>query len=133
MKKRILVGLVLLLAFGRTGMAEVVERQSEEGHFFIKVQTEPPHPVVGNNVVTLTIVDGRSKNPVEGVRVEAMPWMTIHGHGSSKKTRIKEKGKGIYVVEDVFFTMAGDWDLLITLRKDKIEDKAIVTFKNVRN
>lgn len=124
---------MLLTAFAVTGTAEPAERKSEEGNFVIRVQTEPSHPTVGNNVVTLTIIDGRAGTPVEGVMIEATPWMTVHGHGSSKKTRVREKGKGIYVVEDVFFTMPGDWDLLITCRKDRIEDKAIITFKNVRD
>jgi len=132
MKKRVFILLIVLAAFSKTSVAEIVETRSEEGKFLIKAQTEPDHPIVGNNVVTLTLLDVRSRNPVEGVRIEAVPWMTIHGHGSSKKAWVTEKGKGVYVVEDVFFTMAGDWDLLITLRKDKIEDKAIVTFKNVK-
>ncbi len=132
MKKRVFILLIVLAAFSKTSFAEIIETQSEEGNFLIKAQTEPDHTIVGNTIVTLTVVDVRSRNPVEGVRIEAVPWMTIHGHGSSKKTRVKEKGKGIYAVEDVFFTMAGDWDLLITLRKDAIEDKAIVTFKNVK-
>jgi len=132
MKAGVLIFLTLLAAFRGVGMAEVVEGRSEEGRFVIKVHTEPAHPIVGANVVIVTILDGRSGIPLEGVIIEATPWMTIHSHGSSKKTRIKEKGKGLYHVEDVFFTMAGDWDLLLTLRKDAIEDKAIVTFKNVK-
>lgn len=132
MSKRVFILLLFLVAFSKTSLAEIVERRSEEGNFLIRVQTEPAPPIVGNNVVTLTIVDGRSGKPVEGARVEATPWMTMHGHGSSKKTRTVEKGKGIYVVEDVSFTMAGDWDLLLTMRKDAIEDRAIVTFKNVK-
>ena len=133
MAGKLLILLTMLLAFSVTCLAGPVERKSEEGNFVIRVQTEPPLPFVGNNVVTLTIVDSRDGKPVEGAMIEATPWMTMHGHGSSKKTRVREKGKGIYVVEDVFFTMAGDWDLLITCRKNMIEDKAIIPFKNVRN
>lgn len=122
----------VILAASVKAVAGAAEWRSEEGHFLIKAQTDPQRPVVGNNVVILTILDGRSRAPVEAATVEVVPWMTMHGHGSSKKTRIRERGGGAYVVEDVFFTMAGDWDLLITLRKEKIEDKGTVPIRDVK-
>lgn len=132
--KRIIIALAVLLAsFTATVKAEVIESQSEDGLFIIRAQTEPWPPIVGNNTITLTVLDSRSKNPVEGAEVEVVPWMTLHGHGSSKKTRIQEKGKGIYVIESVYFTMAGDWDLLIKIRRSQSIDRAIITFKDVRS
>ena len=133
MTKRIIALTILLLFCGEIAMAENAEIRSEGGFFIVKTQIEPSSPVVGTNVVTLTVLDGRSKTAIDGAKIEVVPWMTVHGHGSSKKTRIKEKGKGIYVVENVYFTMTGEWDLLIKIQKDGIEDKVIVTFKNVKN
>ena len=132
--KRIIVALAVLLAsFTATVSAEVIESQSEDGLFIIRAQTEPWPPIVGNNTITLTVLDSRSKTPVEGAEVEVVPWMTVHAHGSSKKTRIQEKGQGIYVVESVYFTMAGDWDLLIKIRRAQSVDRAIITLRNARN
>lgn len=133
MKERIVLFAIFLAAFSEMGMAGTVEKLSDDGLFIVRAQIEPPRPVVGNNIVTLTIFDSRSKTPIEGAVIEAVPWMTMHGHGSSKKTRISERGKGIYTVENVYFTMPGDWDLLIKIQKNKVEDKGIVTFRSVKN
>ncbi len=132
MKRRIVILAVLLFVFSKISTAEILEKRSEDGFFIIKMRIEPSNPVVGNNIVTLTIFDSRSKTPIESAKIEAVPWMTTHSHGSSKKTIIKEKGNGVYVVENVYFTMEGDWDLLVNIQINKKEDKVIFTFKDVR-
>lgn len=130
MKKKTVVVLLFLSTLIGVAVAETVVK-SDEGSFTIKVRMEPSRPVIGDNAVMLTVLD-RTNNPVEGAVVEVVPWMTAHSHGSSRKTVVKERGKGVYFVEDVTFTMAGDWDLLITIRKDQTEDRAIITVRGVK-
>ncbi|MFO0754488.1 MAG: FixH family protein [Thermodesulfovibrionales bacterium] len=105
--------------------AETGERLSESGFYAIRVQTDPPRPVVGNNTVLMTVLDRRTGKGVEGAVIEATPWMTLHSHGSTKSTRVIEQGKGMYRVTDVYLTMEGEWDLLLSIRKDGKEDTAV--------
>ena len=112
--------------------ADINEGHSDEGLYTIRAQAEPSRPVVGNNTITLTVFDRRTKAKVEGAVIEVTPWMTMHSHGSSKKTRVREKGNGVYAVEDVYFTMEGDWDLLIKIQKNGISDSAILTVRGIK-
>ncbi len=54
--------------------------------------------------------------------IEVIPWMTVHGNGSPKNAMIKEHGCSEYAIENVYFTMVGDWDLLINIMKYEIKD-----------
>lgn len=132
--RHLMTTVLFIFLFGSgTVLAETIERTSESGTYIVRVQTDPKEPVVGNNSLTLTLLDGKTRAPVEAAEVEVVPWMTIHSHGSSKKTRVAEQGRGVYLVSDVYFTMAGEWDLIISVRKNRTEDSAVVTLKNVRH
>lgn len=131
MKKVIIVLSIFFLS--SVSVAKTIEKYSDNGFFIIKIQAQPDPPVVGQDVtLTVTIYDSHSKIPVVGAKVEVIPWMTAHSHGSSKRTRTIEKGNGVYTIEDVYFTMEGDWDLLINIRKNNIEDRCTVTLKDIK-
>jgi hypothetical protein len=107
-------------------------KKSDGGFYAVDLQIVPSQPIVGKNIVTLTIYDGRSNAKIEGAAIEVIPWMTIHGHGSPKNSIVKEQGGGKYTAENVYFTMEGDWDLLINITKNGIKDTVIVSVKNVK-
>ncbi len=69
---------------------------------------------------------------VDDAVIEITPWMTVHGHGSPKKPTIKKLGNGRYRVENLFYTMEGDWDLLVTIRKGNSLDMTEFPVRNVR-
>ncbi len=77
-------------------------------------------------MVMLTIRDASSGAAVEGATVNVVPWMSMHGHGSPKRTQVKDKGNGVYEVDDLYYSMEGPWDLLITIQKGNIEDAGSV-------
>jgi hypothetical protein len=107
-------------------------KKSDGGFYAVDLQIVPSQPIVGKNIVTLTIYDGRSNAKIEGAAIEVIPWMTIHGHGSPKNSIVKEQGGGKYTAENVYFTMEGDWDLLINITKNGIKDTVIFAVKNVK-
>ncbi len=123
---------ILVFVSVETSFAETVEKRTDAGYFIVKLRADPSPPVVGTNTLTVAVRDGRSHAAVEGAVLEVVPWMTLHGHGSSKKARVEEIGKGEYEVDNVYFTMEGDWDVLITVHKGDIKDTASVTFKNIK-
>jgi len=81
---------------------------------------------VGSNMVTLIIRDASSGTAIEGAMVKVVPWMSMHGHGSPKETHVKEKGNGVYEVDNLYYTMEGSWDLLIAIQKGSVEDATSV-------
>jgi hypothetical protein len=100
--------------------------------FRLELELQPAQPVVGTNTAVLIITDAKSNQAVDEAKIEIVPWMTVHSHGSTKKPSIKKAGAGRYHVENIFYTMAGDWDLLVTIQKDDSRDTATFSIFNVK-
>ncbi len=81
--------------------------------------------------MTLSITDARTSSPIDGAAVEVIPWMTMHGHGSPKKPSVKSLGSGRYKVENIFYTMEGDWDLMVNIQRKGVSDTATFTVTGV--
>jgi hypothetical protein len=129
-----LVAAVLALSFFCPGISLAGMNILTDAKLFrLELELEPAQPVVGTNAVVLTVSDTRSNQKIDDASIEAVPWMTMHGHGSSKKPSIKNMGSGRYQVENVYFTMEGDWDLLITIENKGVKDSAIFSISNVKN
>lgn len=55
-------------------------------------------------------------------------WMPSMNHGSSPVT-VKKIDVGTYRVNDVFFTMPGDWDIHVQLKvNNEIKDQTVIPF-----
>jgi len=126
------IAIILVLASGRAWGASM-EKPSDEGLFTVTLKMTAQHPAVGDNPFTLTIRDARSGAGVEKAAIEVIPWMTMHGHGSSKKAAVRETGGGLYTVHNVYFTMPGTWDLMVNINKKGKKDSLTFTLKNVTN
>lgn len=110
-----------------------IEQRSLNGTFMAQLQVIPDPPRMGiNNSAVLKIYERDSKVKVEGAFVEVTPWMTQHSHGSSKKTKITEKGDGVYSIENIYFTMEGEWDIIVKITKNTQEDQIIFSFRDVK-
>src|SRR5512143_3607308 len=125
------VVLSLLLFHPGVSLAGLV-RTTDAQLFRLELEIEPAQPVVGTNAAVLVVNDARSGRPVEDAMLEVVPWMTMHGHGSPKKPAVKKTGAGQYRVENVFYTMEGDWDLLVTVQKGDSKDTATFPIMKVK-
>ncbi len=129
-----LVAAVLAFSFFCPGISLAgMNRITDAKLFRVELELEPAQPIVGTNAVVLTVSDARSNLKIDDASIEVVPWMTMHDHGSSKKPSIKNMGSGRYQVENVYFTTAGEWDLLITIEKKGVKDSAIFSISNVKN
>jgi hypothetical protein len=54
-------------------------------------------------------------DPIPGATVVVRPYMVDHPHGSPKAVVVTEKGSGEYLLEPVFFQMAGYWEIAVTV------------------
>lgn len=126
MRRLLLIVTILVLAISGLTFAAGTDHRTKKGAFIFAMQTEPAEPVVGSNRIILTVKDAGSGAAVEGATVRVVPWMSIHGHGSPQETHVKEKGKGVYEVDDIYYSMGGAWELLLTIQKGIVEDAASV-------
>jgi hypothetical protein len=115
--------------FFSSGCSSQSVKTSEKGLFHIKLSSEGKLLKFGRNEIFLHITDAKGKS-VEGATVGITPWMPEHGHGSLWPPTITEKGNGIYRAV-IALTMAGHWQLRITIQKGDVEDSAVFDFPNI--
>lgn len=81
------------------------------GAFAITLAFEPSPPVVGTNALEITVTDGAA--PVTGATIEVTGEMPLHGHALDDNIAIVEQGDGHYRVNELRFTMSGEWNLIV--------------------
>ncbi|MGD2080104.1 MAG: FixH family protein [Nitrospirota bacterium] len=115
---------VFLLAFGEGRIG------TEQGNYFLKVKfaTEPVR--VGRTSMNLKIYDETTGQPSKGgLDVTVFPWMPFHEHGSREVPIVTSLGDGEYLVENLTFTMAGEWEVFVIIKDEDIEDEAVFVVK----
>ncbi len=100
--------------------------------FRLELELEPAHPVVGTNAAVLIVTDARSNSVIDDAVIEVAPWMTMHGHGSPNKPIVKKIGAGRYHIDNLYYTMEGDWDLIITIQNKGAKDTATIPIRDVK-
>jgi hypothetical protein len=84
---------------------------SEQGALTIDVRTSPDQPLQrGVERVLLTVKDS-SGAFLDGLVVEAIPFMPAMGHGASRAPTVTAQGEGAYLIENVDMFMPGLWEL----------------------
>jgi hypothetical protein len=94
---------------------------------FVLMAADPAPPAQGKNTWTLRLLDGGGQ-PVSGAKVEVVPFMPDHGHGSSVVPKVTDKGDGTYSIELVYLIMPGVWQTTITATTASGQDKAVFDF-----
>jgi hypothetical protein len=111
---------IFLTAFEKKGI------NTEQGFYSVDVQCAANPVMTGKNNITVTINDVKSMKPLEKkLIIEAIPWMPTHEHGSSDIPVITYLGKGQYRIDEINFTMPGDWDVYLKIRDGGKEDTAV--------
>ena len=86
----------------------------------VTVWTSPQPPEKGVNAVRLLVSDATTGVPLDGLAVQAVPWMPSHAHGTSAKTRVLAEDGGMYQVDNVYLYMDGTWQLRTSLGEDTV-------------
>lgn len=129
------MAVLIILLFVISGfVADINAEQikTEKGLFLIEVNIDKEVLRVGEIRSIKLIVRDAYGNGVDGADIKATPWMTEHGHGSSKQTEVMGKGGGIYIVENLYFTMKGKWDLIIEIKHKGKDDSALIPLPKVK-
>jgi Cu(I)/Ag(I) efflux system membrane fusion protein len=105
-----------------------VSNARQVGAFRIAVQSRPARPVVGENRLTITLLDAASK-PVTGATLGVEVVMEAMGTMPRMLSRgkVKEMGAGVYEAE-YSLAMAGEWDVLLSVRAHGVGE-AVATWR----
>lgn len=93
------------------------------------VKSVPAPPEKGDNEWTVQVADDGGA-PMDGLGIEAVPWMPDHGHGTSIESEMMPgEAAGEYVVDPVNLLMAGYWEITLAITDAEGNDVDEVMFK----
>jgi hypothetical protein len=110
------------------GAEPLVVLPSTAGTKEVAVWTSPQPPVKGVIAVQLQVTDSATGSPLDGLAIQAVPWMPSHGHGTSAKTLVQPEEAGVYQVDNVYLYMDGAWELRTTLTAADGPDTVVPVF-----
>jgi YtkA-like len=87
---------------------------SQTGKLTIEVRTGPSQPPGRGNVDVQFVIRNEDGALVDGLVIQATPWMPVMGHGTSVEPEAVGEGDGKYVVRNVSLFMPGRWVLRTT-------------------
>jgi len=108
--------------------ASLVQTTSESGNLLLDLRSSPQPPEQGTNHFQAFIVHAQGYRPATGLDLEVEAWMPAHDHGSPSEPVVEELGQGRYLIRDVAFHMAGEWELVIRILGPE-EDRFVVTLQ----
>jgi len=106
-------------------------KMMEKGLYSVEMVIPEKELTVGVNTLDIIVHDNHDKDVV-GAEITVVPWMPEMGHGVFEKPVIKERGGGLYSVENVVLIMRGHWQLRIKITKRETEDMVTFDFPDVK-
>jgi len=109
---------------------ESLLQKGTEGVFSVELVVPKMGLHMGVNTVELILHDAGGAD-VPGAEITVTPWMPDMGHGVSEEPKVKERGGGVYSVENVLFSMTGFWELTVKAKKGDLTDTVTFNFPEI--
>ncbi|MGO9612953.1 MAG: FixH family protein, partial [Dissulfurispiraceae bacterium] len=106
-------------------------KMTERGMFSVEMVVKEQELKVGVNTLDIIVHDKNDKD-VAGAIVTVTPWMPEMGHGVYEKPVVRERGGGLYSVENIILIMGGRWELRIKISRGSVEDSVTFDFPDVK-
>jgi hypothetical protein len=101
---------------------------SKRGLYRVTVTPRPASSPVGRLHTWQLMLRTRSGSAMTKARIAVEGDMPEHGHGLPTQPRVRELGRGRYVVEGMKFQMGGFWYVRFTINAKRGRDVARVEF-----
>lgn len=113
---------------GPNGSTEAPYASTASSGASVELLTAPAQPPVRGKVQLEAHVRDAAGRPLDGLSIDVVAWMPSHGHGANGTPVITPLGDGRYQIEGCALTMAGAWQIRMTMRgADGSEDHATTT------
>jgi hypothetical protein len=99
----------------------------EAGKLVVEVRTAPDQPPERGIDAVQVVVKDSSGTLQDGLQIAATLWMPAMGHGSSVDPTATARGKGTYVLDNVYLYMPGLWELRTSF-SGSVTDRAAPAF-----
>jgi len=98
---------------------------TDQGFFTLALQPKDGEPVIGDFHDWIIEVTDENGKGIENAEFRFDGGMAAHGHGlPSQPTVTQYLGEGKYLIEGLLFNMAGDWTLMVAVKKGSFIDTA---------
>jgi hypothetical protein len=101
---------------------------SEQARFKGTFVADPAPAIVGNNRLEATLTTADDDAPLVAAALAVQPWMPAHGHGSASVPKVVEREQGRYEIDEIVYTMAGQWELRIEVTAGGVEDRFVLSY-----
>lgn len=108
---------------------ESLFKVTERGLFSVELLIKQEGLKVGRNDFALIIHDNKDRD-VEDAVLNIVS--RLQDQGIAVSPVIRNKGYGLYAVENLHISMPGDWELKIEVKKDSVEDSLFFYFPVLR-
>ncbi len=81
---------------------------TENGYYTAEFVFRPRQPVTGKNKGHLIVHNYRSID-VPGMKISIVPYLPAKGLTSPETPGVKDMGRGLYLVENIYFPEPGKW------------------------
>jgi hypothetical protein len=105
--------------------------KTENGLFGIEIAIKEGGLKVGGNRLEIALQDKDGRG-VNGASLRVIPSIYRHGESTLARPVVREKGGGVYNVENVYIEIPGHWVLEVVVKKNGREDKAVFDFPAVK-
>lgn len=106
--------------------AAPIEVLSESGRYVIEYNTAP-NPIPRNEMfeMRVTVREPLKNGPAAHVSLEVDAGMPGHGHGMNTLPVVKGSPTDGFQVQGMCLHMAGDWELIFTIRRGVMSDRGV--------
>jgi hypothetical protein len=105
---------------------------TDKGLFSVEMVIKGKELKVGVNALDIVVHDRNDKD-VTGAEITVIPWMPEMGHGVYDKPVVREKGGGLYSVDNIILIMEGRWELRVKVKNSDGVDNATFDFQDVKS
>jgi hypothetical protein len=138
-KKIVLViFLIVLLGCATTYTPEMVQhikgssfKATTTGYYTAELVMKPKEPKVGENKAHLIIHDFEATD-IPGLKITVTPFLPEKGIQSDKNPKVNDAGRGLYIIEDIYFSEPGNWQVKIEIRGPYKDDTVVLSVPEVK-
>ncbi len=95
---------------------------TEHAAYSIEILLDDKEYNIGKNVIGIVIHDADDKD-VSGAEIKFVLKDLVTGENSTATPIVTDKGNGLYIVSGLDLRKEGKWELAITVKKGRVEDR----------
>lgn len=108
-----------------------VFKATDTGYYTAELVMKPKQPIVGDNKAQLIIHDYEATD-IPGLKITVIPYHPAKGIQSKETPKVKDAGRGLYLIENIHFSEPGTWELKLTIKGPYKDDTVVLPLPEVK-